>query len=58
MEKLALNLDELTVESFESTEATEEKGTVQGQDAIASNLNSCWDTLCGKTYCISSPCVC
>lgn len=56
MNKLRLNLDELSVESFDATDAVQE--AARKAEIFASNLNTCWDTNCGKTYCISSPCAC
>lgn len=53
MTKLKLNVDELMVESFEAADAVTERGTVRGEELIASDLNSCWDTECGRSYCAS-----
>jgi hypothetical protein len=58
MEKLKLNLDELTVESFESAEKSEERGTVQAREVFDSTLRTCWHTNCGASYCVSAPCAC
>lgn len=58
MTKLKLNIDELTVESFEAAQSVAERGTVRGEEFFASDLNSCHDTECGRTYCASSPCAC
>jgi hypothetical protein len=51
-----LNLDQLSVESFEAVDARQDDQ--QKAALFASNLNSCWDTECGRTYCVSSPCAC
>jgi hypothetical protein len=51
-----LNLDQLSVESFEAVDAKQDDQ--RKAELFASNLNSCWDTACGRTYCISSPCAC
>ncbi|MBW3572571.1 MAG: hypothetical protein KY467_15825 [Gemmatimonadetes bacterium] len=57
MNKLRLNLEELSVESFTSAES-ERKAETQ-REFFASDLRSCWDTECGRdTYCASSPCAC
>jgi hypothetical protein len=63
MKKLALKLDELNVVSFEPTAATGEEGTVKGQEEVQFSYawscnNTCADTNCGKSYCVSSPCAC
>lgn len=52
MNKLRLNLDELSVETFESAAASEERGTVQARDLFATGRTIC------NTECVSSPCVC
>ncbi|HEY7769953.1 hypothetical protein [Longimicrobium sp.] len=52
MNKLKLNLDELSVETFESADVPEQRGTVEGRDLFATGR-----TLC-NTECVSSPCVC
>jgi hypothetical protein len=57
MNKLRLNMDELSVESFASAEKENDAQTQR--ELFASDINSCWDTECGrKTYCASSPCAC
>jgi hypothetical protein len=49
-----LNLDQLSVESFEAVGAKD--NNQRKAELFASNLNSCWDTACGRAYCVSSPC--
>ncbi|HEY0015588.1 MAG TPA: hypothetical protein VGC13_04695 [Longimicrobium sp.] len=52
-----LNLDELSVETFEALDAR--LSTEGKHELFASDLRSCWDTECGRnTYCASSPCAC
>ncbi len=63
MKKLTLNLDELSVVSFEATKKAEEDGTVKAQEEEQFSYpwscgNTCNDTLCGQTYCRTSPCAC
>lgn len=58
MEKLKLNLDTLTVESFQSGQSAAKVGTVEAHGLMASVRNSCGDTLCGFSFCVSSPCAC
>lgn len=59
MNKLKLNVEELSIDSFEASEKDESAGTIHGQEWFASQLNSCDDTLCGRTYCLTrSPCAC
>ena len=58
MNKTKLNLDELSVETFQSGAASEQYGTVEAREFFASTLRTCFDTNCGQTYCISSPCAC
>jgi hypothetical protein len=53
MNKLKLNLDDLTVETFESAAAFEQRGTVEAREFIDTQ----WVTLC-RTGCVSSPCIC
>ena len=58
MNKLKLNLDELKVETFQSASASEQCGTVQAREFFGSFANTCNDTNCGASFCISSPCAC
>jgi hypothetical protein len=58
MEKLKLNLNELTVESFQSGQAQVQPGTVEAHGAMASSLRTCIDTNCGASYCVTLPCAC
>jgi hypothetical protein len=58
MDKLKLNLDELTVETFQSAPVSEQRGTVEAREFFASSLRTCIDTNCGASYCVSSPCAC
>jgi hypothetical protein len=51
MNKLKLNMDELSVETFESLAASEQRGTVEGREGPTGR------TQC-NTECISSPCFC
>jgi hypothetical protein len=51
-----LNLNQLSVESFEPANATQDDA--RKAELYASNPNSCPDTNCGRTYCVSSPCAC
>jgi|GEM_PF-6848806 len=51
MNKLRLNLDELSVETFESAAVSEQRGTVEARDFPTAR------TIC-NTECVSSPCVC
>ena len=53
MEKIKLNLDDLRVESFESTAASDVRGTVEGREMF--DTSSC-GTLCERSHCISGPC--
>ena len=53
MEKIRLNVDDLRVESFQSTPASEVRGTVEGQEMF--DTASC-GTLCERSHCISGPC--
>ena len=58
MKKLTLNLEQLSVETFQAGPAVQERGTVQAREAY-SDRNSCWDTECGyATYCMTTPCAC
>ena len=58
MEKLKLNLNELKVESFQSGQAQMQAGTVEAHGLMASVRNSCGDTLCGFSFCVTLPCAC
>lgn len=56
--KLTLDPEQLSVTTFQAASTPEPRGTVQGAEA-ASDLKSCWDTLCGfATYCRTTPCAC
>jgi hypothetical protein len=52
MNKLKLNVDELTVESFESAAVSEQRGTVEAREKWPTARTIC------NTECVSSPCVC
>ncbi|HEX5869873.1 MAG TPA: hypothetical protein VFY65_05650 [Longimicrobium sp.] len=52
MNKLRLNLDELSVETFESTAVAEQRGTVEARELAPTARTIC------NTECVSSPCVC
>ncbi|HEX8391492.1 MAG TPA: hypothetical protein VF665_03960 [Longimicrobium sp.] len=58
MDKMKLSLDTLKVETFEAVTETEERGTVRGNEMFVSFPNTCADTNCGKSFCVSSPCAC
>jgi hypothetical protein len=51
MNKLRLNLDELSVETFESLAVSEQRGTVEAR-AVPTGRTNC------NTECVSSPCFC
>jgi hypothetical protein len=51
--KIRLNLDDLQVESFESTPTLDVRGTVEGQELL--DTASC-GTLCERSHCVSGPC--
>jgi hypothetical protein len=53
MNKLKLNPDDLTVETFESAAAFEQRGTVEAREFVPTQVI----TLC-RTGCVSSPCIC
>lgn len=58
MNKLKLNVDELSVESFEAAAAeAAERGTVRGQDADTSTQNTTRVGQCFCTDCVSCRCV-
>jgi hypothetical protein len=57
MKKLTLNPDTLTVETFESTAVSEQRGTVEGREFFATQQITCAVTLC-RTGCVTYPCVC
>ena len=50
MKKVQLKLDALQVESFETAERREERGTVDGHQ-IATRLNNCTNTTCPPYNC-------
>lgn len=55
MKKLRLNPEDLTVESFPTATAADERGTVRGHAATPECTKSCTnctfdDTLCGLTW--------
>lgn len=52
MNKLRLNPDELSVETFESVAVSEQPGTVEACELFATGRTIC------NTKCVSSPCVC
>ncbi|HEX5724105.1 MAG TPA: pinensin family lanthipeptide [Longimicrobiaceae bacterium] len=62
--KLHLKLEDLTVESFPTASADDERGTVRGQEATPECTKSCTnctfdDTLCGLTWhCSNAPPFC
>lgn len=58
MNKLKLSMESLKVESFEAVEVPEERGTVAGNERVVSYPNTCGDTECGRSFCVSSPCAC
>jgi hypothetical protein len=68
MNKLKLNLEELSVDSFEAVESARPQGTVQGQEMLLVTNNTacagscpgqtCIDLTCGPSVCHSSPCAC
>lgn len=51
-----LNLDQLSVESFQPADVAQD--AARGAEFFVSNLRTCADTNCGKSYCVSSPCAC
>jgi hypothetical protein len=61
MKKLSLNVEELSVQSFETQDAPVQRGTVQGRgltdspDECETDLvscgGSCWNTNCGEWTC-------
>jgi len=42
MQKLRLNLEELSVDSFRTTRGAGPHGTVNGHDAYTNSLPTCW----------------
>jgi hypothetical protein len=57
MNKLKLNPDDLTVETFESAAAFEQRGTVEARELLATGQITCGITRC-QTGCVTYPCVC
>jgi hypothetical protein len=57
MNKLKLNPDDLTVETFESAPVSRQRGTVEAREFFATQQITCAVTRC-RTGCVSSPCVC
>jgi hypothetical protein len=56
MNKLKLDLDNLAVESFESSNAA---GAEDGLKSLGVSIDrSCVDTNCKFSVCVSSPCYC
>lgn len=53
MKKLSLKLDALTVESFETTQMGEQRGTVQAHFSSADRLQ-CDDACMSGEYCLSA----
>jgi hypothetical protein len=66
MKKLRLNAEDLTVESFATASAMDERGTVRGAEAtegckVTESCTNCTydDTLCGLTMaCSNAPPLC
>jgi hypothetical protein len=65
MRKLNLELDDLSVETFETSSFTEERGTVRGYDTgevlcgesdVVSCGGSCYVTHCGNPSCFQAGC--
>jgi len=53
MNKLKLNPDDLTVETFESAAAFEQRGTVEAREFVETQqITRC------RTGCVTYPCVC
>ena len=57
MNKLKLNPDDLTVETFESAATFEQRGTVEAREFFATQQITCAITRC-QTGCVTYPCVC
>jgi hypothetical protein len=55
MKKLSLHLDDLLVESFTTTAAVRERGTVRGMDSVTVDQDTC--ATCPAT-CASCPATC
>lgn len=51
--KMKLNLENLQVETFQSTPASEERGTVEALELM--DTASC-NSLCERSWCYSGPC--
>ncbi|MBB4637702.1 hypothetical protein [Longimicrobium terrae] len=58
MNKLKLSMESLKVETFEAVPVPEQRGTVPGNEVMVSFPNTCADTECGRSFCVSSPCAC
>lgn len=58
MDKLKLSMESLKVETFEAVAIPEQCGTVRGNEMPVSFPNTCADTECGRSFCVSSPCAC